>query len=240
MLFRSVAGAALPGAGRRARRQANLLEDEAPTALQRRYLPIIAWTLKHSVATLLIAVIVLGGTIVLLPFMKTNFLGSSGQNTLTVTQTVPVGTSLDAQNTAAQTVEKALLGIKGIKTVQLSIGSSGSALRDAFVGGGAGAITYSITTDESADQDALAETVRKTLEKTSDAGDIQVAASAGFGASSDIAIDVTATSAADLQTASDAILAKVSKLDAITQSESNLSNSRPYIAVTVEDRKSVV
>jgi HAE1 family hydrophobic/amphiphilic exporter-1 len=75
------------------------------------------------------------------------------------------------------------------------------------------------------------------LEKTSDAGDISVAASAGFGTSSDIAIDVTATTQADLQKASDAILAKVSKLDAITQSESNLSNSQPYISVTVDRAK---
>jgi HAE1 family hydrophobic/amphiphilic exporter-1 len=220
---------------RRARRQEQLVaEEEKPSALQRRYLPILEGTLKRPVRTLAAAAVLLGITIALLPLLPTNFLGSSGQNTLTVTQTVPVGTSLDAQNTAAESVEKALLGIDGIKTVQLSIGSSGSALRDAFVGGGAGAITYSITTEENADQDALAETVRTTLEKTSDAGDISVAASAGFGTSSDIAIDVTATSADDLQTASDAILAKVSKLDAITQSESNLSNSRPYIAVTVD------
>jgi HAE1 family hydrophobic/amphiphilic exporter-1 len=223
---------------RRARRQEQLvIEEEKPSALQRRYLPILQATLKRPVLTLVSAGLLLILTLGLTPFMKTNFLGSSGQNTLTVTQTVPVGTSLDAQNTAAESVEKALLGITGITTVQLSIGSSGSSLRDAFVGGGAGAITYSITTDENADQDALTETVRKTLEKTSDAGDITVAASAGFGTSSDIAIDVTATSAADLQKASDAILAKVSKLDAITQSESNLSNSRPYIAVTVDRAK---
>jgi HAE1 family hydrophobic/amphiphilic exporter-1 len=211
--------------------------DEKPTALQKRYLPVINSTLRHPWITLVSSLVLLAITVVLLPLLPTNFLGSSGQNTLTVTQTVPVGTSLDAQNTAAQSVEKALLGIDGIETVQLSIGSSGSALRDAFVGGGAGAITYSITTDKDADQDALAATVRKELEKTSDAGDISVAASAGFGTSSDIAIDVTATTQADLQKASDAILAKVSKLDAITQSESNLSNSQPYISVKVDRAK---
>jgi HAE1 family hydrophobic/amphiphilic exporter-1 len=211
--------------------------DEKPTALQKRYRPVINGTLRHPWITLISSLVLLAITIVLLPLLPTNFLGPSGQNTLTVTQTVPVGTSLDAQNTAAQSVEKALLGIDGIETVQLSIGSSGSALRDAFVGGGAGAITYSITTDKDADQDALAATVRKELEKTSDAGDISVAASAGFGTSSDIAIDVTATTQADLQKASDAILAKVSKLDAITQSESNLSNSQPYISVTVDRAK---
>jgi HAE1 family hydrophobic/amphiphilic exporter-1 len=38
--------------------------------------------------TLLVAVLVLGGTIAAAPFMKTNFLGDSGQNTFTITQQV--------------------------------------------------------------------------------------------------------------------------------------------------------
>jgi len=54
---------------------------ENPGRLQKGYLPIIGWTLHHSVATLLLAVLVLGGTVALLPFMKVNFLGSTGQDT---------------------------------------------------------------------------------------------------------------------------------------------------------------
>ncbi|GGF29695.1 efflux RND transporter permease subunit [Subtercola lobariae] len=233
----AVATAAIP-VGRRSRRQAtNVVDDEKPTALQRRYLPIITWTLKHSVATLLIAVFVLAGTFALVPFMKTNFLGSSGQNTLTVTQTVPVGSSLDAQNASAQKVEAALQGISGIQTVQVSIGSSGSSLRDAFAGGGANAITYSITTDENVNQDDLTNTVRTDLEAIPDVGQITVGGSAGFGGSSDIEVDITASNQADLQTASDALLASVSKLSDITQATSNLSATRPYIAVTVDRAK---
>ena len=56
-------------------------------------------------------------------------------------------------------VEAILLDIDGIETVQVSIGSSGSALRDAFTGGGSG-ITYSITTDPDVDQVALREEVQ--------------------------------------------------------------------------------
>ncbi|RFA10571.1 hydrogenase expression protein [Subtercola boreus] len=233
----AVATAALPG--RRARRQQAVIEDEAPGALQRRYLPIITWTLKHSFVTLIIAVLVLGGTIALVPFMKTNFLGSSGQNTLTVTQTVPVGASLDVQDASAQKVEAALRGITGIQTVQASIGSSGSSLRDAFVGGGGNAITYSITTDDAVNQDDLQNTVRTDLAAIPDAGDISVSASAGFGGSSDITVDISATNQTDLQTAADAVLASVKDLDGITQSASNLAATRPYIAVAVDRTKAV-
>src|SRR6478735_5124202 len=109
-------------------------ELEHPSRLQRGYLPIIGWTLKHGVATLVAAVLVLGGTIALTPLMKTNFLGSSGQNTFQVTQELPVGTSLDALEAASQPVEEVLLGTDGIETVQTSIGSGGG-LTAAFGGG---------------------------------------------------------------------------------------------------------
>ena len=54
---------------------------EQPSRLQKGYLPVIRWTLKHYVATLLLAALVLVGTVALLPFMKVNFLGSTGQST---------------------------------------------------------------------------------------------------------------------------------------------------------------
>ncbi|MGA1836004.1 efflux RND transporter permease subunit [Herbiconiux sp. 11R-BC] len=222
---------------RRARNHRVEVEDEPPTALQRRYLPIIGWTLKHSVVTIVIAAFILIGTVPLLGLMKTNFLGDSGQNTFTVTQTVPVGASLDAQSATALEVEKALKGVDGIDTVQLTIGSSGSSLRDAFSGGGDSAITYNITTASGADQTALQDTVRTTLEALPDAGDITVSSGAGFGGSSDIAIDVSATNQTDLQTASDAVLSSVQGLSGVKQATSNLSASRPYVQVAVDRTK---
>ncbi|MCS5716992.1 efflux RND transporter permease subunit [Herbiconiux sp. CPCC 205763] len=233
-------GSALEAPSRRARNHRVEIEDEPPTALQRRYLPIISWTLKHSVVTIIIAILVLVGTVPLTLLMKTNFLGSSGQNTFTVTQTVPVGSSLDAQSAAATQVETALEGIDGIQTVQLTIGSSGSALRDAFVGGGDSAITYNITTDEDVDQDTLQDTVRTTLEKIPDAGEISVSSGGGFGGTSDIAIDVTAPTQSDLATAAAAVLTSMQGLDEVKQASSNLSASRPFIQVAVDRDKAAL
>jgi HAE1 family hydrophobic/amphiphilic exporter-1 len=211
-------------------------ELEHPSRLQRGYLPVIHWTIKHSLSTIIIAVLVLIGTLALVPIMKTNFLGSTGQNSISVSQTLPPGTSLQAKDDAAKVVEKKLRGIDGVETVQLSIGSSGSALRDAFSGGGGG-ITYSITTDENADQEKLKSTVESELKSIKGDGTITVAASSGFGASSDIEIDVTASTNESLTTATDRIADAVKKLDSIKQTSSNLSASLPYIAVDVDRQK---
>ena len=210
-------------------------EDPAapPSRLQRSYLPILRWTLKHSWVTLLLAVLVLAGTVAAAPFMKTNFLGDSGQNTFTMTQEIGAAPSLEAEDAASEQVEAVLLDIEGIETVQVSIGSSGSALRDAFTGGGSG-ITYSITTDPGVDQVALREEVQAAVAELDDAGEITVAAGGGGFGSSDIEIDVTAPDAATLQEATDAVVGAVTGADGIGQVSSNLSASLPYIAVVVD------
>ncbi len=210
-------------------------EDPAapPSKLQKAYLPVLNWTLKHSWVTLLLAVLVLAGTAALAPLMKTNFLGDSGQNTFTVSQDVTQAASLDAEDAAAQQVEAVLQGIDGIETVQTSIGSSGSAIRDAFSGGGAG-ITYSITTDSGADQIAVREDVQAALAELDDVGTLTVSAGQGGFGSSDIEIDVTAPSADALQTATDAVVTALDGKDGIGQVTSNLSASLPFVSVSVD------
>jgi multidrug efflux pump subunit AcrB len=221
---------------RRARRGESIADDdvERPTLLQRGYLPIIRWTLKHSAITLVLALLVLVGTGFAVPFMKTNFLGSAGQNTFSVTQTLPVGTSLAELDTASQDVEQVLVDTEGVETVQLSMGSSGSGIQALFGGGGEGTITYSITTDEDADQDALQADVRDELDAIDGVGEISVQVSSGFGGSSDIEVDVTAPNQDALLTATEEIADAVRELDVVSEVTDNLSETRPYIAVSVD------
>ncbi len=231
----TLGAAQAPTSTRRAQRAgstAHIDELDSPTRLQKSYLPIIHWTLKRPVVTLLAAVLVLGGTVALVPSMKTNFIGDSGQNTLSVSQTLPLGASLQAMDSAAGTVETELLDIPGIDTVQVSIGSSGSTLQSAF--GGGGDVTYSITTDPDADQEALQTSVRDRLDALDSVGELQVSAAGSGFASSSIDIDIKANGQADLMAASEALLDGVSDLDVVAAATSNLSETQPYIAVTVD------
>lgn len=208
--------------------------DAPPSRLQKAYVPVLSWTLKHSWVTLTVAVLVLGGTLAAVPLLKTDFLGDSGQNTFTVTQKIGSAPSLDAEDAAAQKVEAVLLDTPGVETVQTSIGSTGSALRDAFSGGGSG-ITYSITSQSGVDQVDLRDRVRTELEKITDAGEIEVAASGGGGlGSTDITVDVSAADGQALQQANDAVVAGLQGRDGIGQVTSSLSASLPYVSVRVD------
>jgi HAE1 family hydrophobic/amphiphilic exporter-1 len=208
---------------------------EQVTRLQKVYLPVIRWTLKFPAIVLIAALVILAGSGLLATSLKTNFIGNSGQNTLTVTQTLPLGTSLEAQDAASKEVETTLINITGVKTVLLTIGSGGSSLRAAFSGGGSS--TYSITTDPNADQAKLQATVATELKKISGKGELAVATAQGGFASSDIQVNVTAGSDADLRKASDALLARVKNLNVVSRASSNLSASLPYIAVQIDRAK---
>ncbi len=210
-------------------------ELDTPTFLQRGYLPIIRWTTSSvwkATATVLAAVLILGGTVALIPFMKTNFIGDSGQNTITVQQKLELGASLDARDEAAMKVEDVLSSIDGVETVQLSIGSSGGTLRAAFTGSGSS--TFSLTTDPDADQAALQATIRQELESIDDAGELTLSqAQGGFG-SSTININITAPSESVLREASDVVLDAVEGLDVVAEATSNLSAEQPFIEIAVD------
>lgn len=205
--------------------------DAPPTRLQRAYRPILSWTLKHSVVTVILAVVVLGATVVAAPLMKINFLSDSGQNTMTVTQDLGPTASLETKDAAAAVVEDALDGLDGIENVQVSIGSSGSSLMDAF-SGGAG-VTYSIMTSSDVDQEQLRADVLDAVDGLEDVGEISVNAAAGFG-SSDIAVNITAPNGEALAEATEAVTAELDGRDGIGAVTDNLAASLPYIAVVVD------
>ena len=100
--------------------------------------------------------------------------------------------------------------------------------------GGDSTVTYSITTDESADQDVVQSDVRDRLDGLGDVGDIEVTASSGFGTSNDITIDVSAPDPETLQTATDSVLSTVRELPGTAEASSNLASAQPIIGVQID------
>ena len=217
---------------RREARGSAIVAEETPTRLQRGYLPIIRWTLRHAWVTLLIAVLVLGGTVALAPLMKTNFIGESGQNTLTVQQTMPPGSSLQVKDEAARTVEAALMDVPGVEVVQTSVGS-GSGLFRSF---GGGATSFSLTTDASAEQADVQQAVRDAVDGLSGVGEVSVSAGqsgGGFGGST-ISVTVRAATEAELRDAATRTADALAVLPEVAAVSDNLADDQPFIAVEVD------
>jgi multidrug efflux pump subunit AcrB len=206
--------------------------------LRRVYLPVLRWVVRKPVVVILLAVIVLGGTVATLPFVTTNYLGDSGQNTFTVTQDLKAGSSLAVQSESARKVERALQDVDGVETVQTTIGTSGQSIQAAFGGGGSASVQYAVTTDAEADQPTIQADARKSIGAIEDVGEVTIASSGGgFGGSSDIEVDVTAPTQSQLETASRQVLQTMQSVPDTTGATSNLSAAEPFLAVRVDRQK---
>ncbi|GAA1711192.1 efflux RND transporter permease subunit [Isoptericola hypogeus] len=203
---------------------------------QRAYVPSLGAALRHPWVTLVVAVAVLGGTLALVPRLETNFIGDSGQDTVTVTQTFEPGTSLEAQDAAAAEVEDALADVDAVESVQSTVGT-GDAAQAAFMGGGSEPqATFAITLDPEADGVAAQDEIRAAVEPL--AGGVTTAVSvsggdSGFGGTT-VDLVVQANDADDLEEAASAVEDAVADLDGVAEVSNDLAAAQQVVQVTVD------
>lgn len=212
-------------------------ETERRSRLQRGYVPLIRAAVAHPVVTLLVGLLVLGGTAALAPLLQTNFLGSSGQNTLSVTQTFAPALSLDTRARQAARVEAVLAKVKGVKTVQTTVGSSGGS-EAVFTGQSAGTAQFALTTDPDGEQDVITADVRAAVEPLRGVGQLGVSATqgGGFGAST-VDVNVFAPDDAILTEATKAVLSRMRSVPGTADVTSSLAADQPTIQVSVDRAK---
>ncbi|MET4094722.1 efflux RND transporter permease subunit [Arthrobacter sp. UYCu712] len=214
-------------------------EAEQRTLLQRGYLPVLTKTQKHPVVTLIAAVLVLGGTAAMTPLLATDLLGRSGENSMTVRQALPAGTSLAEAGAAAVKLEDVLRDIDGIKDVQVTTGNAQTGF-SALLSAGASNSSFTVVTDEKANQGKLQETVRSELAKVPGAGKVTVGSQqGGFGTASTVDITLKAATTADLRTASDALVKALDGVPGSSEVATNLAASQPVVQVKVDRAKAV-
>lgn len=211
-------------------------EAERRSILQRAYVPVIRWVTKHRLVTIFVALVIFAGTIGGATFLKTNFLDQSGQNTLTVTQTMPVATSLQTTDAAAKKVEAVLTGFDGVSSYQATVGSSGG-FGGFGGGGGSNEATFSVTTDEDADQADILDRLRTRLDQVTGAGEIAVESGAsGFGPSG-LEVIVQASDATVLRNAAAQVESAMRDVEGTADVSNNLAADQPGIRVDVDRTK---
>ncbi|KOG87902.1 efflux RND transporter permease subunit [Streptomyces varsoviensis] len=209
-------------------------EKETRGRLQRLYVPVLGFATRRRVTSLVIAVLVLVATFGMAPLLKTNFIDGGEQESLSVKQELPPGTSLEAADAAAKKVEKLLDGVAGVKDYQVTVGSSG--IMAAFGGGtGANQASYEVKLKDSGKADAVTDTLRAGLKKLDGIGRTTVSAGGGFG-DQDLSVVVKAPDAKTLKSASESVRSAVAGLDHVTDVRSDLSQSVPRISVKGNDK----
>ncbi|MEU7748214.1 efflux RND transporter permease subunit [Nonomuraea sp. NPDC049158] len=216
-------------------------EKERRSLLQRAYVPVIRFATRHRLTTVAGALAILIGTLALVPRLETSFIDNAGQNTVNITQNLPVGTSLAAADTKAKAVEKVLTGLDAVKSYQVTVGgASGVGFAGGGPGGGGGGggtarASYSLTLREDSDTAAVENTLRDQLGKLPDAGEISIGETGGFGGDG-LEVLVHASEQDTLRDAAQVVQQAMSAIPGVTEVTSGLAETAPSIDVTV-DRK---
>ncbi len=139
------------------------------TWVQRLYTPVLAWSLRHRVWTLVIAAVFFVGSLALVPLIPTTFLPSGGERQFTANVSLPPGTGTPQELQAkALEAELVLAGLPNVDVystnISLGTGSQNSlALGRAIQGQGTSGATFLVHVDPEADIEVVKELARERL-----------------------------------------------------------------------------
>jgi len=206
-------------------------QRELRNPLQRLYVPVIRFAIRRRLTTIVIGLVVMVATFGLAGRLETNFIDQSGQDTLTLSQRLPVGSSLAATDAAAERVEEVLAGIPGVRSYQVTIG--GGAMFG-FGGGGSNTATHSIALDEGADAAAVERDLRAKLEGLDGVGDISFGAEVAGFAPNRLEVIVQGLDHAALEQAAERVRAAMAEVPEVTDVTTSHTSNAPRIEVTVD------
>ncbi|MFC7623564.1 efflux RND transporter permease subunit [Microlunatus sp. GCM10028923] len=214
-----------PKAGAPARAEEN---PDRITPLQKGYLPVLNWTLRHPVITLIISFVIFLGTLGASTLLKTDFLGSLGDDrALQVNQELPSGTRLETTAKSAAKIEKVLADDPDVKSYQSTIGQPGEA----------NVATYSITLSDEADAGAATDRIREQLAAIPDAGEVRLTSATAAYTSNDVTVTLTGDDQKQLNAAAEAVRAAVAAVPGLSDVRTDLSEQRPVLRVQIDQQK---
>ena len=203
----------------------------APDRLQRAIMPALGTTRRHPAITLVASSLILVGTLAMSTMIPTDFLGSSGNESLQLVQTPPTSEDGDLV-AAAEPVEQALGKLDGVRDVMTSI-PVGQA-------NGPATISYDVQLADGADAQAVSDAAQAAMEKLADVGEVQVLtqdAFVGGSGGSGIALQIRGNDPAALRAASDLLEKQLSGERGVQSVRSELAGEQPIVRVALDEAK---
>ena len=209
-------------------------ERERKSLLQRAYLPVITKTQKHPVLTVVASVLIFMLTMGLAGLLKTDFLGSSGSNSVVATQTVSAGATFAEQSAAAAKLEAIVLKDKDVKVILTTVGSAGDG-RVAF-GAAAGGISHQITIKDGAKVTDVQKVITDAVKADPSLGEVKFSSGGGpgVGNSSTVDINLTAKTDAALEQGIIAVQNAMKGTANVTEITNSLATKQRTLKVTVD------
>lgn len=203
------------------------------TRLQKTYMPAIGFSTKHPIIMILIAVLVLAGTGAMIPQLKTELFGDTGQDSLQISQTFDPGTDLDEASEQAKKVEDILADESDVDNYQLSLGGTSFGFTDDSSLTG----TYIVNTKSGVSAQSISADLQKQFDDLKGAGDVEVASQSSTPGAQTIDVTLTATDPEELEDATNKVSDKLEGVPSAQSVTSDTAAVQPVIEVKVDHEK---
>ncbi|MCY9061497.1 surfactin resistance protein SrfP [Bacillus inaquosorum] len=188
-------------------------KEHKPGRLANIYKKVLNWALSHKWITSIVAILMLLGSLFLVPLIGASYLPSEEEKTMQLTYSPEPGETKKEAEDEAEKAEKILLDRKHVDTVQYSLGS-GSPLAG---GDSNGALFYIKYESDTPDFDKEKDNVLKEIQKQSDRGEWKSQDFSSSGNNNELTYYVYGDSENDIKD-------KVKDIEKIMKDEKDLKN----------------
>ena len=220
----------------------NIGPDSAPTGLdswmQRLYIPALIWSLRHKLATILIAVGTVTASLGLLFVIPVTLFPSGAPQFLTLDVELPNGTSVKRTFEEVLRVESVLAELKDqgeVKAYQVSLGASSDEFGPAAGGGGFHRAGFIIAMEDDVRSD-IGDVVRAKLPKTEDVT-ITVKEIENGPPTDALEINITGSNFTAIAEVANQLEAELGSLDGIINLTSDISEARDEVVINIDPRR---
>jgi len=224
-----------PTPRRLAKLEAKTSKGPRDTIVQRIYTPVLTWALAHRALTLALAFAIFAGTLGLTSHLKTDFIGSMGQETLSITKKLPAGTPLPVADESARQVEAVLAADPAVQTYATSVGGGGS-MAALFGGSGSSSISFTISLKPGSDVAAATNRIRQALGDVMDSNGVQVQEGSSTTTSQAV-LYVEGSDETKLKQGSDQVLAMMNSIQGLTNCVSDIDDEQSMLQINVDANK---
>lgn len=218
---------------------AKVTKEEKEGFLQRSYAKLIERSLNHKVIAIAISVLLLVGSVMLVPGLGFVFMPNETQKTLTATIEMPASTSMEKTNEVSFKMEEMFRAKKEIKDITAAVGS-----RDMYTGLKAeNKASYFLTLAEGTEVNKFLRDLRREMsammEKESNQGlyTVQEFSAAGPPTNNSIMIDLYSTNLEDLQATAKNVEEYMKKNKDLKDVKNNFTDKQKQFLIEINSQK---
>lgn len=207
--------------------------------MREEYGRLITWSLRHRGIVFVLAVIIFVGSIMLVPFVGTEFIPSSDQGQFNINITLPTGTNLETTREVVREVEKIVSEIPEIRSMLTTAGEGSGGMGFSTEGGNSGTIMVNLVEQNKRERN-VGQIINELRQKIGTYPDAQIKFSEqgfSFSSGSDLEVKISGDSLDELENIANRILILLAEVEGVYDLKSSVEDVRPELHVNIDREK---